>query len=273
MPKLKAQAENFAAVCASPLSAVPALDDFLAGRSIPAVSAPVKTSAAPKAKPKSAAYMSAYAVIDALDFSAALQRVGDRVELIGRIVEVKPGSRKRGKGPDKPYVFINFGSARGNALRISLWSEGLAKMKERPSTAWIGRWVSVTGLMDVAYQNKRYGLKHLSITVQDEGQIQQITEAEAGFRLASIARSEPAPAPARPPEAVATPASVVKPKTSRPRRTKSKRGGKHQPATPSPAAPQPTARLSSRLLARIRNWIWVVPAILAVTAAFGAGKS
>ena len=77
------------------------------------------------------AYLPAYPVIDALNFPAALQRVGDRVELIGRIVEVKPGSRKRGKGRPKRYVFINFGSARGNIVRISIWSEGLAKMKEQ----------------------------------------------------------------------------------------------------------------------------------------------
>jgi hypothetical protein len=257
MPKLKAQASNFATVCASPLAAVPALDDFLAGRNIPAVTTSVKTAVASKAKPASAAYMPAYAVIDALDFSAAQQRVGDRVELIGRIVEVKPGSRKRGKGPGKPFVFVNFGSARGNMVRISIWSEGLARMKERPSKGWIGRWVSVTGLMDVAYQNKRYDLKHLSITVQDEGQIQEINEAEAGFRLASIARAQPVPAPApgpaRPREAVATPASVVKPKTSRPHRAKSKRGSKPQAVTPSPTPPQPTPRLS--LLARIRSWM------------------
>jgi hypothetical protein len=128
-------------------------------------------------------------VVDALNFSAALQRVGDRVELIGRIVEVKPGSRKRGKGRAKRYVFINFGSWRGNIVKISIWSEGLAKLKEQPSNAWIGRWVSVTGRMDVPYESKRY--KHLSITVHEDGQIQQLDEAEAGFRLASIANAPP----------------------------------------------------------------------------------
>src|SRR5262245_24151294 len=272
MPKLKAQASDFAAVCASPLSAVPTLDDFLARRNIPGGTTAAKTSVAPRSKPQSVGYMPAYAVIDALDFSAALQRVGDRVELIGRIVDVKPGSRKRGKGPAKPYVFVNFGSARGNTVRISVWSEGLATMKERPSKKWIGRWVSVTGLMDVAYQNKRYDLKHLSITVHDEGQVQQINEAEAGFRLASIVRSEPAAGAARPHQAVATPAPVVKPKISRPRRTKSKRGGKPQSATPGVTAAQPTARVSSRLLARIRNWFWVVAAIIAVAGAFDGGN-
>jgi len=271
IPRLKVEASNFAAVCSSPLAAVPALDDFLAGRNIPTVAATAKTTTAQEAKPQIPTYMPAYPVVDALDFSAALQRVGDRVELIGRIVEVKPGSRKRGKGPAKPYVFINFGSARGNTVRISLWSEGLAKMKQRPSKGWTGRWVSVTGLMDVAYQNKRFGLKHLSVTVHEDGQIQEIDEAEAGFRLRSIANAERAPHPSRSRRADATAAPVAKPGQSGPRRTKSKRGSKPQAAAPGVPAPQPAARPSWRLLARIRGWIWIAAAILVVVAALGAG--
>src|SRR6266550_3361748 len=191
MPKLKEQTRNFAAICEAPLAAVPTLEEFLAGYNIPAAKTPIKPWPAPETKPWATAYIAAYPVVDALNFSAALQRVGDRVELIGRIVEVKPGSRKRGKGPAKHYVFINFGSWRGNIVKISIWSDGLAKLKERPSNAWIGRWVSVTGLMDVPYESKRHGYKHLSITVQEDGQIQQLDETEAGVRLASISTAPP----------------------------------------------------------------------------------
>jgi hypothetical protein len=272
MPKLKQQASNFAAVCTASLAAVPTLDDFLAGRNIPIAQRPIKTSAAPKTKPQAMAYMPAYPVVDALDFSAALQCVGDRVELIGRIVEVKPGSHKRGKGAAKPYIFINFGSARGNIVRISIWSEGLAKMKVRPSKGWIGRWVSVTGLMDVAYQNKRYGLKHLSVTVHDEGQILQIDEAEAGFRLASIAKT-PTRTPALPSAAAAMPVAVGKPKASRTTRSKSKFAGQPQAVAPGPATPRRTAPWSWPLLATIRRWLWVAPVILVVAAAIGAGAN
>jgi hypothetical protein len=152
-----------------------------------------------------------------------------------------------------------------------MWSEGLAKMSDRPSKGWIGRWVSVTGLMDVAYQNKRYGLKHLSITVHDEGQIQELDEAQAGFRLASIAKAAPASGSGRPGGAVAAPAAVTKPRTSRPRRTRSQRAGQPQAVAPSPTASQRTGPLPWRLLARIRGWIWVALAILVVAAALGTG--
>src|SRR5215469_9988082 len=176
MPKLKEHARRFAAICEAPLAAAPTLDEFLAGNNIPAAKTQITTRPSSTTRSTPASYISAYPVVDALNFSAAMQRVGDRVELIGRIVEIKPGSRKRGKGRIEHYIFINFGSWRGNIVKISIWSDGLAKLKEQPSKAWIGRWVSVTGLMDVPYESKRYGYKHLSITVQEDGQMQQLDE-------------------------------------------------------------------------------------------------
>jgi hypothetical protein len=264
MQKLKQQALRFAAICEAPLGAVPTLDEFLAGHNIPAAKVG-KTQPSPAARPPAARYISAYPVVDALNFSAAMQRVGDRVELIGRIVEIKPGSRKAGKGAPKRYVFINFGSSRGNIVKISIWSDGLAKLKEQPSAAWIGRWVSVTGLIDVPYENKRYGHKHLSITVQEDGQIQQLSEAEAGFRLASISTAPPPrdlavtqAAPAAKPAAIPPAAAAAKPK--RPRRSRGSTAARRQkPAsqpTPAPAAVTVQQGVQSRgLLAWFLRWI------------------
>jgi hypothetical protein len=272
MPKLKEQARNFAAICDAPLAAVPTLDEFLAGRNIPAARTPIKTSPAREAKPRAAAYIPAYPVVDALNFSAALQRVGDRVELIGRIVEVKPGSRKQGKGEAKRYVFINFGSWRGNIVKISIWSDGLAKLKEEPSNAWIGRWVSVTGLMDVPYENKRHGYKHLSITVQEDGQIQRLDEAEAGFRLASIAppprdRGLPGAARSGSPAAAAPSAATAKAKSFWRRNRDTTRGRKHAGrAQPGAPAPQQAARWPGRLFARMPRSMWVIGTIVLLIA-------
>jgi hypothetical protein len=267
MPKLKDQAQNFAAVCAAPLAAVPTLDEFLAGRNIPAAQQPIRVSAAPQKKPSRAPYIPAYPVVDALDFSAALHRVGDRVELIGRIVDVVQGTRKRGKGPAKPYVFINFGSGRGNIVRISIWSEGLAKLQDRPSTAWVGRWVSVTGLMEVPFQSKRRNYKHLSVTVQDEGQIQEIDEAEAGFRLASSTKPSP-PQDRKAPRASRSGSAPAPRRGSGGRAaTGGKPAGRPQPARSaqpaSSAATMPAAgALSQRLLATIPRWAQAIGAVI-----------
>jgi hypothetical protein len=258
MPKLKDQARNFAVICEAPLAAIPTIDEFLAGRNIPAAKTPIRISPATEPNPRTQAYIPAYPVVDALNFSAALQYVGDRVELIGRIVEIKPGSRQRGKGEAKRYVFINFGSWRGNIVKISIWSDGLAKLKEQPSKAWIGRWVSVTGLMDVPYESKRHGHKHLSITVQEDGQIQQLDEAEAGFRLASIAKAPP-------PRAHGAPAAALPgtPATARSSARGGKRAGRRQAAAAAAAAaPPPAARSPRRAPVRIQRWIWALAAIV-----------
>ena len=266
MPKLKGQARSFAAICEASLAAVPTLDEFLSGRNIPAAKAPINATLASATKP-AAAYIPAYPVVDALNFSAALQRVGDRVELIGRIVEIKPGSRKQGKGPNKRYVFINFGSSSGNIVKISIWSDGLARLKDRPSAAWVGRWVSVTGLMDV-HETKRY--RHLSITVQEDGQIQWLDEAQAGFRLASIVMAPPprdrvsTGAASSGSPAAAPPAAAAKPKTLRPRSQGTARGhkraGRQQPipATTVAVPAQQGTPSPTRFLAAIPRWMWAI---------------
>ena len=189
-PKLKDQVRNFAAICVGDIKTIPTLEDFLSNRNIPAFKALI-TTFRPATAPRIFGYIAAFPVIDARDYAVALRRVGDRVELIGQIIEVKPGVGRRGKGRDRPYVFINFGSWRGSIVKISIWSEGLDKLAEKPSNAWIGRWVSVTGLMDPPYVSRRYGYTHLSITVQEDGQIQQLAETQAHFRLASIGKPMP----------------------------------------------------------------------------------
>ena len=127
--------------------------------------------------------------------------------------------------------------------------------------------------MDVPYESKRYGHKHLSITVHEDGQIQPLDEAEAGFRLASIAPPRDGglpttaalsgtPAAAPPPGATAKPRSVVS--RSRTTARKPKRGGRRQPAQAAAAARQ-VAQLPTGSSARSRRWIWVI-AVIAVLA-------
>jgi hypothetical protein len=274
MPKLKGQARSFAAICEASLAAVPTLDEFLSGRNIPAAKTPINATLTPAAKP-AAAYIPAYPVVDALNFSAALQRVGDRVELIGRIVEIKPGSRKQGKGPNKRYVFINFGSWSGNIVKISIWSDGLARLKDKPSAAWVGRWVSVTGLMDV-HETKRY--RHLSITVQEDGQIQWLDEAQAGFRLAGIVMAPPprdrvsTGAASSGSPVAAPPAAAAKPKTLRPRSQGTTRGhkraGRQQPIPAATIAvtAQPGTQSPGRFLAAIPRWMWAIGTFIVLIA-------
>jgi hypothetical protein len=122
--------------------------------------------------------------------------------------------------------------------------------------------------MDVPYENKRYGHKHLSITVHDDGQIQPLDEAEAGFRLASIVPPSNGGLPATVPQSATSAAAPPSAATAKPRsavsRTrasarKPKRAGGRQPARAA-SAPRKVAQLPTGA-AGSRRWIWVIAAI------------
>ena len=180
-------ARKLAAVCGASISNVPTLSEFIAGRNIPiAVARPV---GAPKPSPPPA-YIGAFEVIDAKDFSAVMQHVGDKIELVGQIVSVKEGIGKRGRGRGRPYVFINFGIWNKDSVKVTIWSEGLGNMATRPSEGWVGRWISATGLVEPAYEGKHYGrpYRNVGVTITSDSQIIQLSEQEARFRLGRGAR-------------------------------------------------------------------------------------
>lgn len=143
-PELRGAADNLERVCGASISQVPTLEDFLAGNQIPTVTVrPVLARSSEEAKPAAKAYISAFDVFGATDFAGVMRNVGNKIELVGRIVAVKHGVGKRGRGKGKPYAFINFGPWLGNIVKLTIWSEGLTNMKSAPSDAWAGRWVSV----------------------------------------------------------------------------------------------------------------------------------
>lgn len=179
---------DLAAVAASSFSATPSLAEFLGRRNIPQIV--VAFGASASGGPT--AYHGAFAVLDARDFDGCLACVGDKIELVGRIVEVSKNRTKHGA----PYLFINFAPWKGRAVKLNVWSEGLKQLRAVPDNAWIGRWISVTGLMEPPYSNKKHGYTHLAITIHQANQMHHISEAEASFRHG--ARSRPttsAPAP------------------------------------------------------------------------------
>lgn len=180
--KFSEEAKNFAAVCKSSFENIPSLEDFLAKRNIPQAVISVGLTTAP------AQYISAYPVLDATTYSMCLRYVGDRVELIGRIVEVKQNKTRYGK----PYIFINFGPWRGEIVKISIWSEGLEALSKKPDQSWVGKWISAIGLMEPPYRNNRFKYSHLSISITQANQIHIISEEESKFRLSNLTANTPA---------------------------------------------------------------------------------
>ncbi|HBR1386775.1 TPA: serine/threonine protein kinase [Klebsiella quasipneumoniae subsp. similipneumoniae] len=186
--QLSPHVKNFAAVCASAMEKTPSLDDFIAGRNIPVSLATISMNGDIPSSRLNPGYISAYTVLSAVEYSACLQRVGDKVEVIGKIIDVKLNKTRNGK----PYIFVNFGDWRGNIFKISIWSEGISALPSKPDASWIGKWISVIGLMEPPYVSGKYKYSHISITVTTIGQMTVLSETDARWRLAGPKNSRQA---------------------------------------------------------------------------------
>lgn len=186
--QLSPHVKNFAAVCASAMEKTPSLDDFIAGRNIPVSLATISMNGDIPSSRLNPGYISAYTVLSAVEYSACLQRIGDKVEVIGKIIDVKLNKTRNGK----PYIFVNFGDWRGNIFKISIWSEGISALPSKPDASWIGKWISVIGLMEPPYVSGKYKYSHISITVTTIGQMTVLSETDARWRLAGPKNSRQA---------------------------------------------------------------------------------
>jgi hypothetical protein len=166
--------EGLAGICAAPFGAIPDLEAFI--KHPPRSKVLVVTGPVSQSTP----YVAPYPVLNAANYTACLRHQGERVEIIGRIVDVKEALTRRGK---RPYVFINFGDWRGEIVKIAIWSHGLDVLPQQPGPAWKGRWVSCVGLLEPPFENKKYGYRHLSVSVTQAGQLTCLPEHVAHFRL------------------------------------------------------------------------------------------
>src|SRR5580704_16099271 len=144
MPTLAAATQRFAAICKAPIDAVPTLQTFLATLDAPQTPTLAVTPAAPL---RSAGYIGAYPVLSTADFAAVMNHVGHRVELVGRIASVEDGVGKGGQRHGRPYLQVNFSRHLRNVIRLTIWSDA-GGSPSAPVGDWVGRWVSVVGLID-----------------------------------------------------------------------------------------------------------------------------
>lgn len=105
------------------------------------------------------------------DYDEIKKQIGNIVEVQGRIAEIFKTTTGR------QYVFISFSTQWKQPLfRIAIWNQVLMQMQERPSDQWIGRLVSISGLVDPVYNYSFKGKLYprLSITLKDESKLRFI---------------------------------------------------------------------------------------------------
>ena len=165
---------------------IPVLDDFLTNKNIPKNVVPPPSSTLLSNAPSLVLkYISQYPVINALDFYAFQKNVGQMVELVGKIQNVKGGNNKYGK----PYVFVNFSDWRKSGVKINIWNNAIENGGVLPDESWIGKWVTIKGLVEPPFTSPKVMAAHIAITANALSQITKLTEDEAKYRLGEVTQN------------------------------------------------------------------------------------
>jgi hypothetical protein len=136
-------ANNIAAICTLEFGKIPSLQEFINET----IASSTQTS------PQLPTVRSPYLVLDGSQRGQLLEHVGERVEVIGQIGGYKKDFTKNGD----PYLFINFGSFPQHSFTIVLWSDILFLLQKSgiEPTSLIGRYVSITGVLNVYHSEYR----------------------------------------------------------------------------------------------------------------------
>ncbi|WP_404479329.1 hypothetical protein [Novosphingobium sp. BL-52-GroH] len=180
IPALARDTAHLASICASSVKSVPTLSEFLSGANIPPAVVTIRSPTEAKVVVQAAAYVGAYDVVDASNFALVSQQVGNRIELVGQVTKVHVGKTRYGK----PFCFVFLLDQSKQAVKLNIWSEGMAKLTPAPSETWVGKWLSIQGLVDPAWSSSKYGTS-VSITINGKSQLRTITQSEARHRLSS----------------------------------------------------------------------------------------
>ncbi len=175
VPELEHRVRRFAAICAAPFEQVPTFEDFLEGRNIP--TRPVVFSGN-AALPLHREYVPACDVVDATNFAQCCSHVGDRVEMIGKIVRVALDSSPQ---TDTPCLRVEFANQSHDMACLKIWPEALDDGRNVPDATWAGQWVRAIGLVEpvhTAFGGSGHH-KDVAISITDSSQLHRINAAEA----------------------------------------------------------------------------------------------
>ncbi|MBK7904241.1 MAG: hypothetical protein IPJ97_15835 [Proteobacteria bacterium] len=288
VPELEQRVRNFAAVCAAPFEQVPTFEDFLEGRNIPPRQVVLTGNAA---LPLRREYVPACDVVDATNFAQCCSHVGDRVEMIGKIVRIWMDSSPQN---DTPCLRVEFANQAHDMACLKVWPEALANGRNVPDASWAGQWVRAIGLVEPVH-GAGSGAGHpkdVAISITDSSQLHRLTAAEARRCLrgqrsrtrpvldttASVTTDRVVTDPARqpliepdhalpsaplPPQPLAVPAPAT---SSAPLPTQPlivpPAAMPSTPLSPTPAANRPTDLVRYRR----RQWSWAAAALLVALA-------
>jgi hypothetical protein len=212
---LRERVEQFSRICLGRFEDIPTLEEFQnaaiqtaqpaqvpaqapAPTATPLVFRPVvRAEPTENAKPQETAlaYVGSYEVVSAASFVKVSQHVGKRIELVGKVVDVRSGKARFNNRPAlRPYIYVDFNEmSSGRVVRIKLLPEILETMRgspeQLPNQSWVGKWLTVSEVVQpvqyLPHPAFSGGIGEASLLINQPGQIRRLSEAEARYRLAS----------------------------------------------------------------------------------------
>lgn len=178
MTEVRRWSESLAAICRSPYEATPSPEEFLAGTNIPHPDPGAAAAIATRPRSRSAAV----AAVAAADFARCCACIGERVELVGRVVQVADAP---GNGESPPHLRIDFGAAPQDMVCLFMEPRIFRQPDEVPGQSWIGQWVSAVGLVEPVSSGgagaERF--KVLSLEITEAAQLRRLTPEQLRDRL------------------------------------------------------------------------------------------
>ncbi|HET6205015.1 MAG TPA: hypothetical protein VFI25_19660 [Planctomycetota bacterium] len=177
---VRKRVEHFARICVGSVEEVPTLHEYRTGIKIPAKRAPAAAR-----QTGGAVYASSLPVVDAAVWERTPARDGDRIELIGQVLDV----RLRGRLRRHASLTLLLGESFGDAVRVRMGPEAVERLAREgsPEREWEGRWVSVTGLMGGSPRRRQrhrwWRRSGAAIAVDQPTQVLEIDREEARWRL------------------------------------------------------------------------------------------
>ena len=135
-PGLERRVKYLAAICMAPFDQIPAFEDFMAARDVPPLA--VELSGDPDEVMRTP-YVSPYPIVAAADFVYCCKHIGDRVEMIGRVVRVANATEPRSSAR---CLRVEFGVQFHDMTCLIVWQGPHSRLDVMPDETWVGHWVA-----------------------------------------------------------------------------------------------------------------------------------
>ena len=138
-------------------------------------------------------YIPSNPVLYANSVESIKKNIGQRVELIGKVHEVRTGKSQFGNNIKlRPYIYIDFNPmSSGEVFRVKFLPDIIENSqlssKLLPDHRWNGKWVTITEIVQsiktINHPSFINGLKEISVLISNLNQIRIIAKSEAFYRM------------------------------------------------------------------------------------------